>query len=459
MASPECTKTLEMQNNRFGNLTIGIVGCNRVGVLHACLLAEAGFKVLCVDTDQAAIERISKGKTNFLKHEIEPLLRKNLETGKLKPLNDFKAVAAQSGVLVIAVPATVNKRNDADYSVIERVLKNLSSNMRRETLILIVSTVGIGATEGFLKNVLENASGLKAGTGFYLAYSPVPFQERQTLKTLPSCKRIVAAIDKKSLDFASNILGSITKSEIVKTLNLKAAEAAVLFETVHRYTQRALAREFAVFCDKTGVDYLAVQNLFSATVDSELGRQTLFCESGCDECQLLLNEAENLNVKLRVSTAALDVNEEFSRHALNLIRDVLKNCGKALRRAKISILGVSQTPNAMDVPKSCIIKLEKDLSLKGAKITFYDPYFLGKPPSEMEKAIFKKSLAESVEGADCIVIFTGHDQFKRLNLRRIKLLTRMPTGFVDFEGVLDPSKVEAEGFIYRGFGRGVLKNE
>jgi UDP-N-acetyl-D-mannosaminuronate dehydrogenase len=167
-----------------------------------------------------------------------------------------------------------------------------------------------------------------------------------------------------------------------------------------------------------------------------------------------LEEAENLNAKLRVSRVVTEIDEEVLKHAVNLIRDALRSCGKTLRRSKISLLGISQTANTMDAPKNSAKRLAKMLETKGAKISLYDPYLSGDGSIDLEYTL-KKKLTEALEGVDCIVILTGHDQFKRLSLKKLKVMAKMPAAMVDLEGVMEPEKVEAEGFIYRGLGRGV----
>jgi nucleotide sugar dehydrogenase len=456
MSSTSTIKLMEIENNaQRGKYTVGIIGCGRTGVLHACLFADAGFQVICADTNQALVDNISKSRVPFLKNEIEPNLRKHVNDGRLRATNDLKSTAAQSEIIIVTVPVTVDEKGKTDYSNLERALKQVGSNFRKGTLIIIASIVRIGATEGFLKEILEGVSGFKIGTDFFLAYSPVLFPERQTLKTLSDYRRIVAAADKNSLEVASTVLGTITKSCSAKTYNIKMAEAMMLFEAAHEYTKLALANEFALLCEKMGVDYLAVQNLAKTNPNSGLAPPTLACENGDEALHILLDEAENLDLKLKISKAAAETNVEALKNAANLIREALKSCGKTLRRAKLSILGVSQTPNVMDVPKSSAKKLGEMLETKGAKISIYDPYLSSKASIELKQASFKKSLTEAVEGADCIVIFTGHDQFKRLNLKKLRLMAKMPAAIVDFEGVIDPGKAEAEGFIYRGLGRGV----
>ncbi|MCK4475003.1 hypothetical protein KAU30_04080, partial [Candidatus Bathyarchaeota archaeon] len=173
-----------------------------------------------------------------------------------------------------------------------------------------------------------------------------------------------------------------------------------------------------------------------------------------EEPYLLLEEAENLNMKLRILAAAREINEEILKHAVSLIRESLRGCGKTLRRAKISLLGVSQVPNLKCPPGASVRQLVKKLAAKGTKVSVYDPYFSSRELIEMGYPA-QKTLTKALEGADCVVILIGHERFKRLSLKRLKVMVKMPVAVVDFGCVVKPDKVEKEGFIYRGLGRGV----
>lgn len=447
------TKSAETETfERRDEWTVSIVGCGRLGILHACLFAEAGFKVICVDSDQAVVERILKGKVPFLKHEVEPILRKNLASRRLRATNDLKAAVTQSNIIIVTTPVIVDDKGKVDHSLLEKVLKTIGSCLSRETLIIITSIVGIGITEGLLKEVLESSSGFKAGSGFHVAYSPILFPERQTLRGLSSYRRIVAASDRASLEAALKVIKQLTNADVIPIQNVKLAEAITLFEAAFQNINSALASEFALLCEKLGIDYSMACNFLSSYAG-------LYAPSTSksDALQILLEEAENINVKLRIPETAIGLDEEVLRHEVELIRDALKSCGKPLRRAKIALLGFSQTPNTTDVPKDSTKKIVGILQNKGAKLTLYDPYMSWKILTEPEHVPFRKSLVEAVEGADCIVITASHEQLKRLNLKKLKLLAKMPAAIVDLEGILDPVKVETEGFIYRGFGRGVWK--
>lgn len=437
-----------------GKYRVSIIGCGRNGVLHACLFAEAGFKIICVDADRALVNRLTRGKSPFLKHKIELLLRKHVKNGCIKATNDVKAAVAQSDVILVTTQAKIDRKKKVNYLDIERVCKQVGSSLRRGSLVIVMSAVGPATAERLIRETLENTSGLKVGVDFGLAYSPVRVLDEQTLEKLADCKRIVAAADKDSLNVASIVLGTIAKKDVVKTYDVKTAEAAALFESVQHYTNVALANEFACFCEKAGIDYLKAKELAETSAHGTLASPTLACRNIREEPYLLLEEAENLNVKLRIPSIAREINDEILKHAVSLIRETLRSCGKTLRRAKISLLGISQTPNMKDIPKVSAEKLAKILETKGAKVSLYDPYLSVKDLADLSHP-FKKNLTEAMEGVDCIVILTGHARFKRLNLKKLKIMAKMPAAIVDLEGVVDPEKVEMEGLIYRGLGRGV----
>jgi UDP-N-acetyl-D-mannosaminuronate dehydrogenase len=146
---------------------------------------------------------------------------------------------------------------------------------------------------------------------------------------------------------------------------------------------------------------------------------------------------------------ARQINEEMVKHALNLTQDALHVGGKTLRRAKIALLGAAETGTGAAV----LIEL---LESKGAKISRYDPLGSGNENSDVAASI-KKTLNETAEGTDCVIILKEQEQFKRLNLKKLKAIMKSPAALIDLSGLIEPTKAENEGFIYRGIGRGVWK--
>jgi nucleotide sugar dehydrogenase len=437
-----------------GKYLVSIIDYGENGILHTFTFADAGFKVIFVDTDQAIVNSFLRGKTSFLKREVELKLKNYVKKGILGATTDLKTAVSQSDFIIITTPVKINEKKKPEYADIESTCRKIGSSLRRGSLVIVASTIGVGVTESLIKEILENTSGFRVGVDFGLAYSPTPAFNHQTWETSTFQNRIVAALDKKSLEAASTILEIITKNIVKKLGNIKIAEATALFEAVQHDVDSALAMEFALFCEKAGVDYLETHQLAKAWEYSEPPLPTFIAEKTAEKPYLFLENIENFDLKLRIPAIAREINEEIIKHAITLTRDALKSCGKTLRRAKVSLLGISQIPNTKGHPKKMVKELVKTLEAKGAKVNIYDPYFSGEELAGMQH-YFKKNLTETLEGIDCILILTGHDQFKHLNLKKMKLMMKMPAAIVDFEGIVEPYKVEKEDFIYRGLGRGV----
>jgi len=407
--------------------------------MHAVLFADSGYRVNCYDSDQTVLNNLAKGHTTTSTTQTEVQLKKHIRTGQITPTDDIKKAVATSDIIVLTVPAKIDSKKKVDYSTIENMCKKIGPNLKIGSLIIIMKPLGIGLTQTTIKDAIENSSGYKTEKDVALAYSPCP--------STPDDKRIVAATDKDTLDLATSILQPLIKTPLITTNNVKAAETAVLFTKQRNDVNTALSNELAMLCEKTGLDYQEVAQLLTTNAYLQIS------ENGKEDPYLLLNDAENLGARLRVPAAARETNEQLCKHYANMIKDALKACGKTERRARVTILGITQEPNSHSHLKKLVNDTAQLLNRRGAKLTVYDPYTETEPTETLPN--YKKTLTEAIEGADCLVIFTAHDQFKHLGLARLKIAMRKTPAIIDFEGIIDPAKAEKEGFIYRGFGRGV----
>jgi UDP-N-acetyl-D-mannosaminuronic acid dehydrogenase len=442
---------LQEERKRY---TVGVVGCGRIGLSTACLFAEAGFRVIGADANSRVVALLNKGKAPLSETGLKELLKKHVKNGSFTATTDIRKAAFTSDIIVLAVPTPIDQKKKPDYTSIERSCKEISRGLREGSLVIVTSTTGPGITETIIKETLEKASGLKAGVDFGLAYSPTRAAPGRVLRDIVTHARVVGAINEKSLNLAGLVLGTIVKGEIVKVRDMKTAEAVKLFEDVHRDVNLALTNDFAKFCEKIGIDYLEVQKAANTQPYCHLLVPGIVNGDLSKDPYLLWEEAEDVNAKLRMLLLARKINDEMPVHAIRLVKDALKQCGKPLRRARISILGVSYYPNVRGFRGSKIEELIKRLQGKGAVVQVYDPFFSQKELTEMGYHA-KKTLTKVVEGTDCLLIAVGHNRFKRLNLRKIKLLMRKPPAIVDMGHAIDPVKAEKEGFIYRGVGRGI----
>jgi nucleotide sugar dehydrogenase len=434
--------------------TVSIVGCGRMGLPHACLFAEAGFKVIGVDSDQRVVDLMKRGRASFADPKLDALLKRYVKNGRLTATSDARKAASTSDVVVFVVAIPVDRKKKPNYFRLEKACKEVGMGLRSGSLVIFTSATSPGVTETLVKETLESASGLKAGVDFGLAYSPIRAAPGRMLQDITTCARVVAAVSEQSLKVACLFLSTIVKGEIIKVRDIKTAEAVKLFENVNKDVNIALANEFAHFCEKAGIDFVEVQKAANMQPPCHLLTPMIVGGYIPRDSYLLLDEADAVNVKLRMLTLARKINDEMLGHTLHLVRDALKSCGKPMRRAKISVFGVSCRPNLKEPRGSSTKKLVSMLSKKGALVKVYDPFFSHKELIAMGYPA-ERTLTKTVEGVDCLVIITGHDRFRRLNLRKIKLLVKKPAAIVDMGHVIAPQKAEREGFVYRGVGRGI----
>ena len=429
-----------------GKYAVSIIGCNQKGILYATVFAEAGFQVICTDIDQTLVKHLAKGKTPFHDREIESKLKSFLRKGQLSVTNELKNAVSQSDVVVMTFTAKIDDLKHPDYSEVENVCKQAGAALSQGVLFIYGGTASLGFTEGVIKETLENTSGLKVGEDFGLVYNPIQFSTLKPFASFANLELAIAGEDRTSLESAANVLGALTGKAVKQILGVKAAEAALLFNIVRKDSNLALANELAVFCESAGIDYFETLKLvetnelkFAPTVETQ--------EDNGNAAYLLLESAENLNAKLRLPALARKINEDMVRHAVNLTRDALRGCGKTLRRARVAVLGAAKPATLMFV---------KMLERKGAKTSLYDPWL---PKTELPNMgrVFKRSLKEAVEGADCMVVLNELGRFKRLNFKKLRAVMKMPAAVVDLTGMIEPQKVGGNGFTYRGLGRGWKK--
>jgi len=149
---------------------------------------------------------------------------------------------------------------------------------------------------------------------------------------------------------------------------------------------------------------------------------------------------------------ARKINDEIVDQIFRLIKEALKVCGKTVRRAKVSVIGISQEPNCKVPPGALGRKLVNFLRKKVRTVQVYDPFFSKRELVEL--GFEADDLSRVVEGTDCVIVLVGHSRFERLNLKRVKLLAKKSPALVDVAHIIDPVRARKYGFMYRGLGRG-----
>jgi len=278
----------------------------------------------------------------------------------------------------------------------------------------------------------------------------------KALQDLQSYPKIVGAVDKRSLEATCAALSVIVKGELIRVRDIKTAELIKLFETIYRDVNIALANEFAKICELVGVDYLEAARAANSQPYSHLHSTGVGVGGHCLPVYpyLLLTEAETLDARLKLVLDARKINDDMPRHVARLASDGLRACGKSVKRSKIAVLGISYRPNVREVRFSASLELVSILKKRGARVTSFDPLFNASELSAMGLTS-EPTLRKAIEKADCAILATAHDEFKKMDTIELAAHMSKPGLIIDCTGVLDPVSVEKSGLVYRATGRGL----
>lgn len=437
------------------NFTVSVIGCTRDSLAFASFSIEAGFKTIIADKNHGKINILKNGEVPSIEPHANTLLKNYAKNHFLTLTSDIKEASSKGDFILLSVQTPIDLKRKPDYSHIEKTCKEIGTSMRKGCLIILTNTVGVGLTERLVRENLENASGMKAGINFGLVYSPMHFPLESNPNDFAMKTQYVSAVNEQSFRSARLFLSTAIKSEITKTESIKTMEVADLLKDAFQDVKIALVNEFAQFCERVGIDLIEVQNIVNGHSDCHLPTPRISKERISKASFLLLEEAAILDVKLPMLELARKINDKILYHAFHLAVDGLRECNKTMRRAKVCILGVSSHTNVKELYGSSTRKLVGLMKRRGMIVRVYDPLFSQK--ELLEKGYpAERTLKEAIEQVDCIVITVGHEQFKRLNLKKIKLLAKKPAAIVDMGYVIDPDETVREGFVYRGLGRGIL---
>jgi nucleotide sugar dehydrogenase len=441
---------------RAGALTIGVVGLGWMGLPTACLYADAGARVIGVDMNPKVVDRVSKGDPPIDETGLPAMLKKATRSGKFTATTSTEEAAADSDILFLVVPTMIDRQKRADYSAVEDACVSIGKGLRNGSLVIFMSTCGPGVTERVVKATIEKYSGLIAGQGFGLAYSPIRAMGGRALQDMQGYSKIVGAVDKKSLEAACAALSVIVKGELIRVRDIRTAELSKLFETIYRDVNIALANEFALLCEEVGVDYLETMRSANSQPYSHLHSTGVGVGGHCLPVYpyLLASETYALDARLRLVLEGRKINDLMPRHVTKLASDGMRVSGKSLKRAKVVVLGISYRPNVKETRYSPSLELIATLRKRGARVTAFDPLFNA---SDMESLglTSEQTLRKAVEKADCVILTVAHDDFK--NMDTVELAAHMSKKglIIDCTGILDPTSVEKSGLVYRGVGRGL----
>jgi UDP-N-acetyl-D-glucosamine dehydrogenase len=393
--------------------TVGIMGLGYVGLPLALASIEAGFKVLGFDTNQGRVDQLNGGDSG-MKHIPSAAIVDAVEKGKFAATNDF-ARLSEADAILIAVPTPLTRNREPNLSFVESSTQAIADVLRPGQLIVLESTTWPGTTREVMQPPLE-AKGLKAGKDFFLAFSPEredPGNDKHSTATIP---KVVGADDPTSLGLARALYDAL----VVRTVPVSsaaAAEAVKLTENIFRAVNIALVNELKVIFEKMGID---IWEVIDAAKTKPFGYMPFYPGPGLGGHCIPIDpfyltwKARELEITTRFIELAGEINTNMPHYVVDrLLEGLDRRAGRALKGARILLIGMSYKKNVEDTRESPSLRLIELIENRGAKVHFHDPYVAEIPPTrEHPNLAGRRSVALSegnLASYDAVVISTDHD--------------------------------------------------
>lgn len=413
MTGKQEKNAFDLQNfkERIQNRTVkvGVIGLGYVGLPLAVEKAKVGFRVVGVDQNGNRVAQVNRGE-NYIKDVKDEELKSLVADGKITATSDFSELETVD-VIVICVPTPLTITRDPDISYIVNVTNEIAKYLHRGQLVTLESTTYPGTTSEVILPKLE-ATGLKVGVDYFLAFSPERVDPGNKRFTTKNTSKVVGGITPQCLEIAKTFYEQ-TILHVVPVSSTAVAEMTKVFENTYRAVNIALVNELMLLCDRMGID---VWEVVDAAATKPFGIQTFYPGPGVGGHCIPIDpfyltwKAREYDFHTRFIELAGEINIQASYHVISKVSRALNSCQKALKGANIFVLGVAYKKDIDDYRESPALKVIDLLMREGAVVTYHDPfvpeitphmpYSWGMKSIELTPSVLRK--------ADCVVILTDH---------------------------------------------------
>jgi len=431
---------------------LGIIGTGYVGLVTGACFAEFGLFVTCVDRDKKKIRSLEKGKIPFYEPGLQELVKRNVSQGRLEFTATIERAVASSLVLFIAVGTPRRGDGSADLQYVEQVAGEIAETINGYKVIVMKSTVPVGTGKKLRKVISRN---LKEQTDFDIVSNPEFLREGSAIEDFMRPNRVVlGASSQQAIAIMKDLYKPLYLIETPFVItNIETAELIKYASNSFLATKISFINEIAGLCERVGADVHLVAK--GMGLDKRIGPKFLHPGPGYGgsclpkDTNALLKIAEQNDIELGVIKAATKANERQREFMVKMIKDAMG----VLKGKTVAVLGLSFKPNTDDIREAPSLHIIKKLMKEKASIRAYDPVSMKEAQRIIPAIKYCKNSCDAVKGADALVIVTEWNQFRNLDLDRIKKLLKEPY-FFDLRNVYEPRKLKEKGFRYFCVGRG-----
>lgn len=432
-------------------MNISVIGTGYVGLITGVCFAEFGLNVTCVDNDEKKIKSLRNGNVPFYEPGIEELLQRNLKAGHLHFTKNIADAVDSSLVIFIAVGTPPRGDGFADLRYVEEVAREIATHIKSYKVIVTKSTVPVGTGEKLRRIISKN---LKETVDFDIVSNPEFLREGAGIEDFLRPNRvIIGASSAQAIAIMKDLYRPLYLIETPFVItDVKTAELIKYTSNAFLATKISFINEIANLCETVGADIQVVAKAMG--LDHRIGSKFLHAGPGYGGSCLpkdtlaLLKIAKSNNVKLGIIEATIKTNENQKERAVKMIKGTIG----ILKGKTICILGLSFKPNTNDLRDAPSLFIIDKLLKSGTKIRAYDPVAMEDARKIFHKIIYCKDAYDAAKETEAVVIVTEWNQFRNLDLNRIKKLMK-GNFFFDLRNIYEPDKIRKIGFKYYSVGR------
>ncbi len=429
-------------------MNLCVIGTGYVGLVTGTVFADLGNKVICCDKDESKIRMLQEGKMPIYEPGLEEMVEKNVLDGRLVFSTDIANAVRESETIFIAVGTPPGSDGFADLSAVESVAKIIAQNLNDYKVIVNKSTVPVG-TGDFVREVVEKNK--SNGVSFDVVSNPEFLREGSAINDTLYPDRIV--IGAPSNNVAMRILELYAPLERPMIItDVYSAEMIKYASNAFLSTKISFINAIACICEAVGADVIQVAK--GMGYDKRIGADFLqaglgyggSCFGKDNSC--LVQTAKKYGYNFELLQSVIDINNEQPKRFVDKIRNVLGS----LKDKKIGILGLAFKPNTDDLRDAKSLEIIPQLLADGAEVSAYDPIAMDNTHKVFPNIKYCNNAYDAAKDVDALLLVTEWNEFKFLDLARVKEIMRKPIIF-DGRNLYDPSSMRKLGFDYYPIGR------
>jgi UDPglucose 6-dehydrogenase len=433
-------------------MNICVVGSGYVGLVTGACLADFGMQVTCVDKDAAKIEALKRSKIPIYEPGLRALVRKNSSAGRLDFTTDLVPAIHAAQAIFIAVGTPSRLDGSADLSFVADVARTIGEHINGYKVIVTKSTVPIG-TGRMIEDVVN--SGNPAGHPFSVVSNPEFLREGSAIEDFLQPDRVVVgSTDRRAIDIMLDIYSPLRVADVPFVLTtVESAELIKYASNAFLAAKISFINEIADLCERVGADVEVVAR--GMGLDSRIGPKFLHPGPGFGgscfpkDSRAIVQIAADHQMSFRIMEAVLGVNQATKER---MVGKIVEAFGGDVSGRTVGVLGLSFKPETDDIRESPAIDIIEALLARGARIQAFDPAAMEECRSLWPQVEFASDAYQAARGADGLVIVTEWNQFRALELARLRDLLKAPL-IVDLRNIYEPAKLAAAGFHYISLGR------